>query len=498
MKSLSVRALLFVLLVLGVASSAWAQTDEEHFATFPFNFSNPGARAAGMGGAFIGVANDASSALSNPAGLTNLLRKQIYIEGKGIHQPFAHLELPDSLLSGYGTVGQQNATALTFLNAAIPWTKHNLWFGISYNQFLQYSDRLNYSERRVITYTQSLLPTLTMKDAFNYTGRSIAGTIGYKLAENFRIGGSVSVNRIAGKLEGNRTVPSALTGQIYYPSSKMDSSAWSMGYNVGALYEPVRDTLFFGITYSDIGEATLTETLTGTNPASARSTSRDIVFNVPRRVGFGASWKAMGKRMVIAFDAIHIYYSDLAKKTTVVLFDDAIPVSNSAPSNLTKVVGYAQTSPVSSTGSYTSSSFSIKDGTEFRAGAEVRILSGAKPLFLRYGFFRTPAHNLEYNVGGTRRDPPCDASGNCTGREYADQIIKQVFDITKDAVLGTYDAGSNGLDPKQPTFALGYPDLGWTLGGGWIVGNYQFDVAYTKSGYQRGEFVASAAIRFGK
>lgn len=38
----------------------------------PFNLSAPGARSLGMGGAFIGLADDATAAFTNPAGLTSL------------------------------------------------------------------------------------------------------------------------------------------------------------------------------------------------------------------------------------------------------------------------------------------------------------------------------------------------------------------------------------------------------------------------------------------
>ena len=40
-----------------------------------FLFATPGARAVGMGKAFVGLADDATAAYSNPAGLSNLLAK---------------------------------------------------------------------------------------------------------------------------------------------------------------------------------------------------------------------------------------------------------------------------------------------------------------------------------------------------------------------------------------------------------------------------------------
>jgi long-subunit fatty acid transport protein len=61
-----------------------AQTNTENFAQFRFNFNNPGARATGIGGAFMSIADDATASEANPAGLTTLLRPELSLEAKGI------------------------------------------------------------------------------------------------------------------------------------------------------------------------------------------------------------------------------------------------------------------------------------------------------------------------------------------------------------------------------------------------------------------------------
>jgi long-chain fatty acid transport protein len=62
-----------------VAASAAAQ---ETPGTFEFSFSNPGARSLGLGGAFAGLADDATAAFANPAGLVQLVRPEISVEGR--------------------------------------------------------------------------------------------------------------------------------------------------------------------------------------------------------------------------------------------------------------------------------------------------------------------------------------------------------------------------------------------------------------------------------
>ena len=66
-------------------SSARAQTTSDVNAGVQFDFSLPGARSLAMGGAFVALANDATAAQANPAGLTQLYVKkpQLSIEGRG-------------------------------------------------------------------------------------------------------------------------------------------------------------------------------------------------------------------------------------------------------------------------------------------------------------------------------------------------------------------------------------------------------------------------------
>jgi long-subunit fatty acid transport protein len=47
---------------------------------FEFSFSNPGARSMGLGGAFVALADDATAAFANPAGLVQLLRPEVSLE----------------------------------------------------------------------------------------------------------------------------------------------------------------------------------------------------------------------------------------------------------------------------------------------------------------------------------------------------------------------------------------------------------------------------------
>ena len=74
-----IAALALPVLLLA-ASSASALTDEEIFRSLRFDTPTPGARALGLGGAFIGLADDPSAMITNPAGIGFLSRPQLAVD----------------------------------------------------------------------------------------------------------------------------------------------------------------------------------------------------------------------------------------------------------------------------------------------------------------------------------------------------------------------------------------------------------------------------------
>ena len=77
---------LSVILMLLAGGDASALTDEEVFRGFQFNFINPGARALGLGGAYIAAADDATAAEANPAALHYVKRQELFGEYRSVSQ----------------------------------------------------------------------------------------------------------------------------------------------------------------------------------------------------------------------------------------------------------------------------------------------------------------------------------------------------------------------------------------------------------------------------
>lgn len=95
---------LFVALACALPLAA-QNVDIEALSGLQFNFGNPGARSLGMGGAFLGLADDASAAEANPAGLSILRKPEVSLEVRNY--------LERQLFTTSGTFPEVERTAFT-------------------------------------------------------------------------------------------------------------------------------------------------------------------------------------------------------------------------------------------------------------------------------------------------------------------------------------------------------------------------------------------------
>ena len=101
-----------------------------------YNITGAGARAAGLGGAFIAVADDATAISWNPAGLTQLYRPEISLVTKFIAEDW---EYKSSYYDNESD--KQSHFAFNFASAAYPLMNGKLVMAIAYQQQLDwYSD----------------------------------------------------------------------------------------------------------------------------------------------------------------------------------------------------------------------------------------------------------------------------------------------------------------------------------------------------------------------
>ncbi len=79
--------------LLLLAALAWpVDAFAQNLVTLQFSFSNPGARSLGIGGAFVALADDATAAYANPAGLTQLVEPEMSVEGRSWRYATTYVE----------------------------------------------------------------------------------------------------------------------------------------------------------------------------------------------------------------------------------------------------------------------------------------------------------------------------------------------------------------------------------------------------------------------
>jgi hypothetical protein len=114
-----------------VGSPTWALTDEEIFRDFRFNLKNPGARAMGLGGAFLSLADDATAAQANPAGLGFMMSPEIFAEMRATDNGAQSTVLTETLPTGIDTflatgTDMDDTVSLSFLSGVYT-SNNNKW-----------------------------------------------------------------------------------------------------------------------------------------------------------------------------------------------------------------------------------------------------------------------------------------------------------------------------------------------------------------------------------
>ena len=118
------RLVAIVCLALTTADAA-AQTNERIYEDLDFRFVTPGARAVGMGKTFVGLADDATAAESNPAGMSNLLEQEFSFEFIGTQ--IKHARFVPGATPPTQTFGDYVATP-SFLSYVLPMKRWTLSF----------------------------------------------------------------------------------------------------------------------------------------------------------------------------------------------------------------------------------------------------------------------------------------------------------------------------------------------------------------------------------
>lgn len=381
-------------------------TDIESLSGLQFNFGNPGARSLGMGGAFLGLADDASAAEANPAGLTVLRRPEVSLEVRNYQE--------QQLFTTSGTFPDLTRTAFkhysqrvepTFFSVVYPIKAWTLGFYVHEPLRNEGSGQV-VPERNTFTgaiktnvpnfylpkngtpvskadceamrartgdffscLEYTILPFLS---ALTVQERTFGVAGAYKIGK-FSVGGTVRYHRFNEAAFTFRVTPTfdfssisvQATSDVTDQNSKVkDKTAWTG--SAGVKWEP-NDKFSVGAVYKQ-GAKFVTPTFAANSDTNfAFVKVSDTTFHVPDIYGVGVSWSPIPVLKVNA-DAVHITYSNLVDH--FVSINEAIRAIDKA--------------------------YKANDVTELHLGAEYFFFLSKLPVAVRGGAWRDPDHAIEY------------------------------------------------------------------------------------------------------
>ncbi len=202
-----------------------AQTNEEVFREYQFNFIPPGARANGMGGAFIGVADDATAIFSNPAGLAFLNETAVTFEYR-----FTSLDAhTDEIVGRFNTQFDQVAEELNTSFLAFNARYRGFYYGLFQYDYIDVSQDRSFQSRSLNNGTESVeLRQVLLNLKGTTQGIGVARRFG-----KYKFGLTLNRFSLKGKSNYERAGFSIPVFQNAFYHSEMDDKDTAWGYSIG-------------------------------------------------------------------------------------------------------------------------------------------------------------------------------------------------------------------------------------------------------------------------
>ncbi len=333
---------ILLLLLVGAAGSAEAQRQRDY--RLELSFSNPGARSLALGGAFVAVADDATAAYANPAGLSNLSRPEISVEGRSwkythVYTTGGHvfgpvtnvgIDTAQGLVQGEDSDTAAGASFLSFVYPIKQWS-----FALYRHELANFEANVETHGVFFNAYDLAVAPnelffrfrpsrTHAEVDIVNY-GLSGAWKINDRLSAGLGVSYYDFSLDVQSRRYGLTNVLNGNPGAFFGPPDFSDSNQVNLleesgddtdvGLNAGVLWK-VTDNWSLGAVYRQSAEFDTTLTLT----PSTSQTSTDP-FMIPEVYGFGTAFKPT-QQVTVSVDLNHINWSDTFDEGAKVRIDD--------------------------------------------------------------------------------------------------------------------------------------------------------------------------------
>ncbi|HLF93479.1 MAG TPA: outer membrane protein transport protein [Planctomycetota bacterium] len=341
---------------------ASAQTTRPRARTIPiqFQFAPPGARALAMGATFVAIADDATAAESNPAGLTILTKPEISAHFRTSRfepefvNPFDIEETATFATKVYSPA--YFSLVYPFKNAAI---------SVYYQQATNFESSAAFSDQ-----FELFLGTpanFVLNSQAELLLDNIGASLAYKVTPKLSIGASVRASRLKFKNAGDTFDYADVDGDTYRLQEQINDDNRKVTFNVGILANP-NGNISAGVFYKKGGKFDLTrvtqEFSSGPNfgnDLASGPTPEDVRYEIPDAFSGGIAVRPTD-RWVVSGEVTWIKYSVLSPSQ-----DDLTENSDTLEA--------------------------IDDGVEVHFGTEYTFLSGRTPFSIRAGIFTDPDHD---------------------------------------------------------------------------------------------------------
>ncbi len=371
------------LAIAGVLAAGTAAGQESVLA-LEFSFSNPGARSLGLAGAFVALADDATAAFANPAGLIQLARPEVSIEGRGwrYSTPYTRGGRVEGTPSGFGiddvaglrfAESNEDVADLSFLSVVYP---RKRWAFAFYRHQLASFEFSGGTQGLFGGVGSCCDRPVDQRDVFELDVVSYAVSGAYRLNDTLSLGLSLiwfdgSMTSVSeAYLPDAPTLEAFFSESSYLPERRqlteyftVDDAGW--GGSAGILWSP-SERLKLGAFLRRSAKLDMRVSIV-TGPALVPMQAEGTVLEaaappmtLPDVWGLGLAFRSAGGRFTLGLEWDRVEYSDLI---------------DSAPADFMRV---------------------LDDGDEWHAGAELVILRSPPMLAARLGVWLDPDHRIRY------------------------------------------------------------------------------------------------------
>lgn len=334
------RKAVLLAIVLLVVSAGGVAAQPLNIPRFDFSFSNPGARSLGFAGAFAALADDATAAYANPAGLVQLAEPEVSLETRAWNrstQYFAGGRLQGET-TGRGidtrqglVLGRDDSSdfGASFASVVVPKGRWSLaLYAHQLAKFEVRSESQGFFLTEDGAFPQDPSDTVRFgasRESVDLEVRTAGLAAAFRGSDQWSFGLALVYSDVALATRSDAYAPDddseeSLFGEIsFLPGRRLATGTESVDgtdltVHAGLLLRPT-EQLSAGLFYRQGAEVRgVADFESGPAlPPFFEPTHHEAVFRVPDVVGAGLAWRSKGGGVTLAAEVDHVGYSDLIR-----------------------------------------------------------------------------------------------------------------------------------------------------------------------------------------